>query len=306
MNNKVNLADIRAFVLTAKAGSFTCAAELLSCSRSHVSKQLLQLETTLGVKLITRTTRTQRLTDQGKVFFDQCERSLMIMDQAIEQVIDSAKVMKGSLKINCVGGYIGEEIITPLINDFIRKHSEVRVNLNFASKRVNLISGEFDLVFRMGHLEDSNLIARKVLDIAIVTVASPKYLQQYGYPNRPEDLKKHQCITGSVTHWSFNRIDKAAEEVDIAVTGSFQCKNGRAMVTSALAGNGIVRVPALYCMSELENGLLVPIFDTWQVPEIPLYLVYLQDKHQPERLKAFIEFACENVSKYIPALLQGA
>ena len=302
MNNDINLADIRAFVVIAKAGSFTAAAELLNCSRSHLSKQLSQLESALGVTLITRTTRSQYLTAQGKQFYQHCSHSFDGIAGAIEQTIDDISAISGQININCVGGYIGEDIIAPLINDFISHHPNVRVNLDFSSRRVDLIAREFDAVFRMGQLEDSNLIARKLCDIAISTVASPDYLQRHGNISHPRDLKHHQCITGSLSHWSFCDLNTPDNKFDVAVDGSFSCKNGRAMKNSALSGNGIARIPLLYCQQEIAQGKLVQVFKHWQVPQTPLYLVYVRDRYQPARLKSLIEFVNQNFSRYISNL----
>ena len=298
MNDDINIADIRAFVLIVKAGSFTAAAEQILCSRSHLSKQLSQLESALAVKLIIRTTRTQCLTEQGKLFFEQCSRSFDGVDYAIEQAINDAGTVKGFININCVGGYIGEDIIAPLVSDFIQQYPDVKVNLDFSSRRVDLVAGEFDIVFRMGQLEDSNLIAQKLMDISICTLVSPGYLQNNGQLSHPKELKQHQCITGSLNNWSFIHVKTASKNIDVSVGGSFKCKNGRAMISSALAGNGIVRLPYFYCHKEIANGTLLPVFSDWTIPKSPFYLVYVQDKYQPARLKAFIDFVRNNIARY--------
>lgn len=299
VNNQVNLADVRTFVVIANAKSFTLAAERLSCSRSHVSKQLLSLEQALGVKLIIRTTRSQRLTEQGQLFFDKCFRALDEIDSAVEKVLDSSDNIKGQIKINCVGGFIGENIVSALVNDFIKHHPDISIILDFSSQRVDLISGEYDLVFRMGDLPDSDLIARKLIDISVSTVASPDYLLQAGELSHPQDLLKHACITGSVKQWHFyDKLDHS-KQYDVTVTGQIQCKNGRTMLTSALAGNGIIRVPTLYCQQYIKAGTLVEVFGDWHVSSTPLYLVYAKDKFQPTRLKTFIDFIIENFTQYI-------
>jgi len=300
MNLDINITDIRAFILIVKAGSFTAAAEQLLCSRSHLSKQLAQLESALGVKLIVRTTRTQRLTEQGKSLFEQCSHAFDGIDYAIGQAINDANTVKGLININCVGGYIGEDIIASLVNDFIQQCPDVRVNLDFSSRRVDLIAGEFDIVFRMGRLEDSNLIAQKLMDIEICTLASPSYLQENSPLSHPKDLKLHQCITGSLNNWSFTHDKEPRNIVDVMVDGAFSCKNGRAMINSALAGNGIVRLPYFYCHKEIANGKLIPVFSDWSVAKSPFYLVYVQDKFQPARLKTFVDFVRKNISKYAP------
>lgn len=299
IKKNINLEDIRAFALIAQHGSFTAVSELLLCSRSHLSKQLNKLEASLGVKLITRTTRSQKLTEQGKLFYEQISQGLLTIDNAIEQVVESSDVITGALNINCVGGVIGEELITKLISDFTQLHPQVNINLDFSSRRVDLISGEFDLVFRMGQLQDSSLICRKLTDLPIKTLATPKYIANNEKLIHPKDLKNHQCITGSVKHWSFSNTLDTSIKVDIAIEGQFQCKNGRAMLINALADNGIARLPALYCKQELESGELVSVFDEWEIPDTPLYMVYVQNKFMPNKLKRFIEFVKTNFNNYL-------
>ncbi|ACA84896.1 LysR family transcriptional regulator [Shewanella woodyi] len=299
MNKDLNLADIRAFTVIAEQGSFTQAAEVLGCSRSHLSKQLLQLENLLGVSLITRTTRAQRLTEQGRFFFDSCQAALESIDQAVAVTVDNAQRLQGHININCVGGIIGEEIVTALVNDFISQYPDISVHLDFSSPRVDLVVDEFDLVFRMGELEDSAIVARKLMSIENMTMASPQYLAAHGYPNHPKDLKEHLCITGSIDHWLFEKRDDAKSKVEVAIKGGFKCKNGRVMKSAALADNGIVRLPRLYCPNELAKGELVSVFEDWRVADTPFYLLYCKDRFQPARLRAFISFTMKNFMKYV-------
>ncbi|PKG81378.1 LysR family transcriptional regulator [Colwellia sp. 75C3] len=298
MKKKVSLSDIKTFVVLAEQGSFTKAGEKLACSRSHISKQLAQLESSLDVSLLIRTTRTQHLTPQGEAFYQRCKLSLNGISHAIDRVLESADSLSGKIRINCVGGYIAEEVISPLISDFMVEHPDINIELDFSSRRVDLVSGEFDFVFRMGELADSSLIARKLTDITINTYVSPKYLAKHGKPNDPKDLIKHRCITGSLKSWSFINSE-TKKKTDVMVEGNLTCKNGRVMISSAISGNGIIRVPELYCKTELERGLLEPLFTKWQVESTPFYLVYVQDKHKPMRLTAFKNYVVENFSKYL-------
>ncbi|MCK8044957.1 LysR family transcriptional regulator [Shewanella sp. 1CM18E] len=299
MYQDLNLADVRAFTVIAEKGSFTIAAEKLGCSRSHLSKQLTQLERYLGVTLITRTTRAQRLTEQGQFFYERCRHALDVMEQAVAKTVDDAHNLQGKININCVGGYIGEEIVNQLVNDFMSQHPNIQIHLDFSSQRVDLVLDEFDLVFRMGELEDSGLVARKLMDIANCTLTSPDYIAKRGRPLHPKDLKNHSCITGSVYHWNYHRIANKSEKTEITIAGSFLCKNGRVMKSSALAGNGIVRLPEIYCSTELNSGALVHVFDEWTISDTPLYLLYSKDQFQPARLKQFIEFTTQNFMQYV-------
>ncbi|WP_282167642.1 LysR family transcriptional regulator [Shewanella japonica] len=302
MNTEINLVDIRAFVVIAEQGNFTQAAEVLGCSRSHLSKQLLSLETFLGVSLIIRTTRTQRLTDQGELFLQQCQLALHQIEQAVATTVDSAEKLSGNIYINCVGGFLGEDIIVPLVNDFIQLYPDITIDLDFSSQRVDLIEDHFDVVFRMGDLSDSGLIARKLIDIKNCTLASPAYLERYGQPTHPSQLNKYACIVGSINHWRFSQQGAVKEHIDVAIKGKFRCKNGRAMKISALAGNGIVRLPYFYCHQEIQTEKLVEVFTDWQIPDTPFYVLYHKDKFQPERLKKFIQFTHEGFKSYLPDL----
>ncbi|ALU45228.1 LysR family transcriptional regulator [Pseudoalteromonas rubra] len=298
MRKEVSYSDINSFLVLVEEGSFTRAAEKLMCSRSQVSKQLSQLESSLGISLLVRTTRTQHLTPAGEAFFERCKQAYAGIDQAISRAIESATELSGEIKINCVGGYIGENIIGPLVADFMRIHPDINIVLDFSSKRVDLVSGEFDFVFRMGELVDSALIARRLTELTMGTYASPDYICKYGKPDTPKDLDNHKCITGSMRSWTFvHAHDRNQQEV--SVNGDLECKNGRIMVYSALRGNGIIRVPEIYCSQELREGKLVSVFEHWHPKRIPLYLVYLQDKHQPTRISAFKDFVLNNFASYL-------
>ncbi|MCG7550458.1 LysR substrate-binding domain-containing protein [Pseudoalteromonas sp. Of7M-16] len=297
MNKAVSYSDIKSFLVLVESGSFTNAAQTLRCSRSHVSKQLTQLESDLGVSLMVRTTRTQHLTDAGEIFYEKCKQSFLGIESAIERAKEQASSLSGKLKINSVGGYIGENIIGPLVSDFMKAHPEISVVLDFSSQRVDLVSGEFDFVFRMGELFDSALIARKLTDIEVGTFASPDYIEKYGRPTEPKNLDRHKCIAGSMNQWSFVNSSSGARQ-NISVNADLACKNGRVMLHGALLGNGIIRVPNVYCTDEVQQGRLVPIFKNWQPEPTPFYLLYLQDKHQSARIIAFKNFVLTHFAKY--------
>ncbi|WP_375753631.1 LysR family transcriptional regulator [Vibrio sp. HN007] len=290
MINNINLADIRSFVLIAQLGNFTKAAEALSVSRSHVSRQISSLESQMGVTLLTRTTRTLSLTLAGERFYKQCEKALNGIDQALIAAVDDTEEVRGLIRINCVGGYIGEEIISRYVADFMSLYPLVQISLDFSSHRVDLIQDEFDIAFRMGELEDSGFVAKRLMDIEIVTLASPEYIQKYGNPEHPKELSQHRCLTGSVKRWSFQYVADNSEHSDVNVDGQLVCKNGHALVTGALSGNGIIRVPLMYCSDDVKKGKLTRILPDWEIPKVLFSAIYHKDKYQPIRLRTFIEF----------------
>lgn len=298
-----SLADIRAFVTIAEQGSFTKAAEALGASRAHLSRQLAQLEEQLGVQLIIRTTRTQRLTPIGEQFFQQCLSSLQTIEQAVLAAKDDTQVLQGDIRLNCVGGIIGEDILAKIISEFNLQYPDINVELDFSSQRVDLIGEGFDLVVRMGALEDSGLIARKLTNIEVAVLASPDYLQQHDKVKHPKDLEQHNCLTGTVKRWRFHQKaikhnNASINEIEVTAKGNFSCKSGRALINAALQGNGIVRLPKLYCQAELANNSLVSVFEQtasnvatqWHSPDVPLFLLYHRNHYQPARLRLLIDF----------------
>ncbi|WP_237363548.1 LysR family transcriptional regulator [Vibrio marisflavi] len=297
MLNKVQLSDIRTFVLISKLGNFTKAAEALNVSRSHVSRQLSQLEAQMGVTLLIRTTRTLKLTAAGSSFYHQCESALEQLDQAIISTVDDISDIRGDIKVNSVGGPLGEQIIAQIAFEFAQQHPDINIDLEFSSHRVDLISDDFDIAFRMGKLEDASFVARKLMDIKMGTWASRDYLDQHGHPAHPKELSQHNCLTGSVTKWSFQHIE-SNETIDIQIDGHLQCKNGHVLIRGAVNGNGIIRVPELYCEKEIQTDQLQPVFSEWGIPSVDFSAIYHKDRYQPLRLRAFIDFTKHWVDRF--------
>ncbi len=287
--HNVNLADIRSFVLIAQLGNFTKAAEALGVSRSHVSRQISQLESQIKVTLLLRTTRTIKLTEAGKLFYQQCEKALSEIDHALLMAINDVEKIQGEIRINSVGGYLGEELIAQIMCDFMSLYPQTRINLDFSSHRVDLLEEDFDIAFRMGQLEDSGFIAHKLMTLEMCTLASPQYLQTQGTPAHPKDLISHQCLTGSVKRWGFQNVT-THDNTEIAIPHHFQCKNGRVLVKAAINHQGIIRVPKLYCQEELDQKRLVEVFEQWRIPSVDFSVLYHRDRHQPKRLSVFIDF----------------
>lgn len=289
MLNSLNLADIRSFVLIAQLGSFTKAAQALDVSRSHVSRQISNLENQMSVTLLIRTTRTLKLTDAGKRFYLQCEQALNGIEQAVLGAVDDVEKVQGEIRINCVGGYLGEDVIGQIACDFMQEYPQTQIHLDFSSHRVDLLEEDFDIAFRMGQLEDSGFIARKLMTVEMSTLASPDYLKAMGRPSHPKQLVSHQCLTGSVKRWGYQH-KVTHSELEVVIKGHLQCKNGRVLVKGALNHQGIIRVPKVYCLNQIKTGQLIEVFDEWHIPSVAFSAIYHKDHYQPKRLRAFIDF----------------
>ncbi len=302
-----HLTEINTFLVIVEVGSFSLAAEKLGISRAHVSRQLKQLESQLNTQLLMRTTRTQRLTQEGEIFYGVCKASLSKIQDAIHCLHQIHEDMTGHIAINCVGGIIGEQVITQSLNHFIQQYPAINIELDFSSERIDMHRTKHDLVFRMGELEDSPFIARKIADVNIGLYASPNYIQQIGKPLHPKDLKQHNCLTGSIRQWQFIQASNSNIKESVEVKGQFVCKNGYALLHAALTGNGICRLPELYCLSHVTAGALIPIFDDWKIKSAPLHLLYHANKYQPLRLKKLIQYLLNELPKqFIPNKLDVA
>ncbi|QQK64064.1 LysR family transcriptional regulator [Cobetia sp. cqz5-12] len=293
MLESLPLADIRAFVMTADHGSFTRAAEQLGVSRSQVSKQVTALEQALGVSLMQRSTRSLRLTESGHLLHAQCRSALGDITQIVTLVREERNAMRGRLRINSVGGPIGERLLAPAVHAFMQTWPQVQVELDFSSHRVNLIRDDFDIALRMGALEDADFIARPLRTLPYVVVASPDYLARHGEPNTPGELVDHRCLVGSISRWSFTARGTETRELQVDVGGQLECRNGHVLVSGAIAGNGIIRVPRLYCESALAQGELQELLSDWQPADVPLSLIYHRERHRPLRTVRLIEHLLE-------------
>ncbi len=289
MNQDINLADVRAFVFVANLGSFTKAAQALNVSRSHVSRQIQSLEKSMKVSLIVRSTRTMKLTETGRRFLASCDGALHCIDLAVVKAVNEIEAVQGTIKVNCVGGVIGEELITGKLVEFLRQHPDVKIELDFTSHRIDLLEDDYDLAIRMGSLPDAGYVARHLRDVEMATLASADYLSSNPKINHPRDLLSHRCLTGSVSKWKFKSLE-SDEEYEVNILGGLQCKNGRVLVEGAKQGLGVIRVPTMYCTKELESGALCFIMSHWYVPSVPLSVIYHKDRYQPRRLRECIEF----------------
>lgn len=293
MNNNIELNDIKAFVAVAELGSFTKAANQLGITRGHISKQIKKLEEDMGVRLLIRTTRTLSLTTEGKLFFEESKASLTRLYQAVSSAIDDSVDISGTININSVGGIIGEDLLAPILAQFALKYPKIHISLDFSSTRSDLIGDKYDVILRMGKLDDSNFMAKKIADFEICTLASPKYLKQFKPIRDPKELKRLNCLTGSVKKWNFVNTKTNAKS-HITVSGNFNCPSGKSLLNAAKSGLGVVRLPKIYCQGELKRNELVSAIKNWRPEKVPIYLLYYSNKLQPKKVSLLIEYISKN------------
>jgi len=281
------LLGIPEFVAVIDTGSFTQAANVLNCSKSHLSQKISRLEQQLGVQLMHRTTRSLHITDIGEQFYQQSKHSLDLLNQAVAQVQEAQNTLCGRIRINSVGGYFGEQILAPAILTFMDVHPDVAIDLDFTSSHVDLIGERYDIAVRMGNLPDSSLVAREIRLKPHYLVAHPNYLSQHSDLCHPNDLRNHKLICGSLLHWVFQNQN---QQVEVPLEGALCCPNGYVQVAAVKAGLGICRLPDYYAEPLINSGELVAILPQWNQHLTPISVVYPKVRFKVRRIQALVEY----------------
>jgi len=283
---------IRSFIAVAEHGSFTAAAGATGLSKASLSQQVSELESQLGVQLLHRTARQLRLTELGRGYLERCRQGMDLLDNAGERVSQSTDAMAGTIRVNAVGGLIGEELIAPLLISFQQQYPEIDIQLDFSSQREDLLSSHYDLVMRMGELPDSTLVARRLHTITTRYVASPDFINTQARITHPRDLVGLPLIYGSVSEWQFFRHK---EWFTVHAGQGFQIANGRVMYQAALAGQGIARLSDVYVQGAIDTGLLKEVLPDWSL-QTPLWLVCPPGRHQLQRIRGLMDWLVDNFS----------
>ncbi|SDR48232.1 LysR family transcriptional regulator [Pseudovibrio sp. Tun.PSC04-5.I4] len=298
--NNIYWNGLRSFLAVAEHGSFTLASDETGLSKASLSQQVSQLEAHLDVQLLYRTTRKLRLTEIGERYYEMCKTGVKQIQDASDLASQATDSLTGSIKMNAVGGMIGEDLIAPLVIQYQKENPGIEVKLDFSSIRVDLLESDYDLVLRMGDLEDSTLIARKLHTITTRYVASPSFVKAHPKIKHPSDLKKLAFISGSVQDWIFVRAD---EEVVVQADSGFQISNGRVMCRAACAGLGIARLSDVYTDSAIKHGDLTEVLAGWN-QTTPLWLVSPPTRHQLHRVRELMNFLASNFGRLYQEILR--
>jgi len=295
--NKGLLDGIVVFVEVVQAGSFTRAAHNTSHSTSYISKEIKQLEERLGVRLLHRTTRTQSLTPDGQLYFQQC---LQIVDDAeqAESVVGGHQVEpKGTLKVSCPVSF-GLSHVRPVLATFTAKYPKIVLDIELNDRKVDMIAEGVDVVIRASSQSiDSSLISRRFKQSHSVTVASPEYLADHGVPETPRELTEHQTIVYSYLKNADTWVYQLAGQPDLSIKlNSHVITNSPEMIIAlCVAGQGIIRTPLFNLRDELKTGQLVELFEDYQRNSVDVCLVYPSRKHMSAKVRCFIDFVVDEL-----------
>ncbi len=285
---------LHTFVHVVDCGSFTGAADRLEVSKSLVSKRVAALEQDLGTQLLFRTTRRIHPTDAGHSLFHKCERLFHSLEEAEQSVLNQEDMPRGHLRLVCTD-ILGERYISLAAARFSATYPDLKIDVHVTSRLVDLVAEGYDLAVRYGRLTDSSLKARKVAELPHVVAAAPSYLARHGRPRRIEDLKQHNCLVATFDPCATWRFRVGKQIVDIDLEGNWRSNNASALITAAVEGMGICRLPELYLRADLEAGRLVTLFDRFQHDVFPVWLVYPHTRYVSAKVRLFIDFLCENL-----------
>lgn len=286
--------EMQTFVRVVDAGSLSAAADRLDIAKSAVSRRLAELESRLGVQLLNRTTRRLNLTDSGRQYYQQCVRLLAELDEAERLVSTDHASLSGTIRIAAPLSF-GILHLSPVLDDFLKLHPDVSLDLDLDDRRVSLMDEGVDLGIRIGKLEDSSLIARRLAPARRSLCASPDYLQRYGEPLHPEDLKHHQGLSYSNMPegqlWQF--MDKQGKLISVRVPFRMRANNGDVLLKAAIDGLGILSTVNFVCYQAVAQGLLKPIMCNYTIPQANVYAIYPAQRHLPQKVRALIDYLAQ-------------
>jgi DNA-binding transcriptional LysR family regulator len=284
-------ADIEAFTAVVETGTFSAAGERLGVAKSVISRRISQLEKRLGSRLLHRTTRRLALTDTGKNFYQRSVQILADLDDAEQSVADQAMELRGSIKLAAPLSF-GLKHLSGAITDFLNKHPAIELNLDLNDRNINLVEEGFDMAVRIGELQDSTLVARRLGTVRSMTCASRAYLEHHGEPAHPNELHEHIGLQYSNINykqqWSFQTPEGKTIHAQPQI--HIRANNGEVLAAAACAGLGITRGPTFILGSYLKEGSLVSILNEYQHATVGIYAVYPPGRLIPKRIQIFSDF----------------
>ena len=281
---------LRTFVSVVEAGSFTAASDRLGISKKLASKYLGELEAEVGVRLLNRTTRSLSLTSAGQRFLPRAVGLVESYDQLLADVRETDRGLAGTLRVAAPVTF-GELFLHEALSVFREEHPELFIDLRLSDRFVDLAAEGFDLALRIGALDDSALMSRRLGETDLIVVGTPDYLAAHGRPEHPNDLKHHCCIRDSNLRaghsWPFE-ISGAMRRH--AVTGGFQVNSATAVRSSVLRGDGLGLCPDFAVARDIASGQLQRVLVDFPSGTLGIHAVFNEARHLPARTRAALDF----------------
>lgn len=286
----MDLNDIQIFCKAAEAKNFTEASIGLGVTPSAVSKAISRLEMKLNIKLFHRSTRSMRLTEEGKSYYAVCKEAVENIRDIERQIIHSIEPC-GVLRISVPNSY-GIKKLLPAITPFLEAHcGSLLIEVSLSNSYINFTKDEFDLAIRIGDLVDDRLVAKKIHNAVPILVASPQYLKKYGVPKTIEDLAEHQCIglrfahTRQIIPWDFSGL-----AVPYHLQPSMIHSDSIGAYETVLNGFGIMQFFDYAVDQDIAQGRVVEVLPHLRPPGKSIHLVYPTSRYVPEKVRLFMDY----------------
>ena len=279
---------ISVFCKVIETQSFTQAANQQNISVAMASKLVSQLEEHLKTRLLQRTTRKIVPTEAGMLYYQRCQAILLDLNEADSSISNMTTSLQGNLLISVPRDF-GLLYISPNLPKFIELHPNLHVEIEFEDKRVDLVAEGYDLALRIGYMQDSSLVARKISSSPMHFVASPSYLESRGIPLTPDDLEYHQGLlyksSLNQVHWQSTKVNQIQR---YKIQSKVVSNNGMALLEMTKAGLGISNSPSFFVKDALASGELVEILSEYKQKPLDIYVVYPNRRHLPAKKVFFI------------------
>lgn len=281
----------RMFVAVLETGSFAAAAMRLGASSGQASKLVSRLEQLLGVQLLKRTTRALSPTDAGRAYYERIKTLLDAFDALDDTMRENASLPSGRLRISAPGTF-GTAVLAPVLVAFARHYPLIELDVSFSDRAVNIVDEGFDLAVRIGRLDDSSLIARRLGDVPVHIAASPAYLLRHGTPQHWRDLARHQCIsdTNFRDPWNWPFVTAAGDSATVPIRGRLCFSNTEACLHAAVAGLGIARLPGFIATPALQRQEIVTLLAEFAPPPMGLFALYPSARFLAQKTRLLIDF----------------
>lgn len=286
----LDLEDIQAFAEVAEAQSFGRAGQRLGLSKSMVSRRVARLEAELGAQLLSRTTRGVAVTEAGLEFKERADRVLAELEAARDDLAQRGEEIVGSLRLSAPLSF-GMTHLSAVLAELAVRHPKLQVEVSYSDRFVDLIGERYDAAVRIGVLEDSSLVARKIAPIRAAAIASPAFLETHGVPARPEDLEGLPAVMSGSEAW---RFQDGKRTITVRPEGRFKADNGPAILAAAAAGLGVAMLPTFLVGPSIDKGEVVPLLLDFPAPPLGLYVVRPPPAaHMPAKVRALTDLLIE-------------
>ncbi|WP_199032601.1 LysR family transcriptional regulator [Ralstonia sp. ASV6] len=292
------LSDVVIFVRVVECGSLSAASDAMGVSRGVISKALARLEARLETRLLQRTTRRLSLTEAGAAFFEKSREGLALVDAAEHAVTSLRDEARGTLRVSAPASF-AVTLLAPLLGAFQARYPAVQIDLDMNDRYADLVAGRIDVAIRIGMLEDSSLVARRLASCAHAIYGAPSYFRQRGIPQTPDDLREHNCLVYANYDGPYDWVlaDPTGQRHIAHVSGSMLANNSLVLREAARSGLGISLGPAYLVREDIEAGRLQAVLTNYTAREVPLHAVFTQRVHLLPKVRAFVDFLGEHLTR---------